>query len=71
VQLVVGYITDRYTAIFFAGVSTNVWSRARIVTSWLFEYREPRVDGSKIFVGHHISMRFISIHIWSVGQIVY
>jgi len=36
VKLVVGYIADRYTATFFAGVSMNVWSRARIVALWLF-----------------------------------
>jgi len=36
VKLVVGYTTDRSTATFFAGVSTNVGRRARIDASWLF-----------------------------------
>jgi len=36
VLLVVGYNNDRSIATLFAGVSTNIWRRTRIVTSSLF-----------------------------------
>ena len=64
VKLVVGYTTERSTANFIPGVSTNVWSRARIVESLLFQYRGSRIDGSKMFVGRYISVSFISIHLY-------